>query len=229
LISDLYNERIALKIRYDKTLPIDEYGLVAEAPDNHGTTHLNVVDKEGMVVQITSTINLEFGAKYMDVDTGIIFNSQIDDFSIKNVKNFYDFPLSKANRLESGKRPFSSAAPVIIVGPDEKIIMGAAGGSRIPTSIIAVLMYMMMGVSMDEAINGPRIHQQLVPNKVYVEKNFSENIIKELEKRGHDVEISDLNTVFTSVQGIHLKTDGEGRKKMFAISDKRKMGLSAGE
>ena len=42
--------------------------------DDHGTTHLSVVDSAGSAVALTTTVNLIFGSRVMDSKTGIIFN-----------------------------------------------------------------------------------------------------------------------------------------------------------
>lgn len=45
--------------------------------EDHGTTHLSIVDKEGNAVTMTTTINTYFGSGIESPSTGIIFNSQV--------------------------------------------------------------------------------------------------------------------------------------------------------
>lgn len=41
-------------------------------PDNHGTSHIVAADESGMAVSLTTTVNLLFGAKIVEPETGII-------------------------------------------------------------------------------------------------------------------------------------------------------------
>lgn len=92
-----------------------------------------------MVVSATSTVNLEWGCKKMCPVTGIILNNEVDDFSIPVANNSFGLPPSSANFIFGGKRPLSSAAPVILER-DGKVLLalGGAGGSRIITSVAEV-------------------------------------------------------------------------------------------
>ncbi|MHA6717981.1 gamma-glutamyltransferase [Sphingomonas sp. RS6] len=92
-----------------------------------GTTDLAVVDAQGNVVQVTTTVEGPFGSG-LTFD-GTILNNQLTDFDIVPEKNGY----LAANRVEGGKRPRSSMAPTIVFGPDGKVrlAIGAAGGSTI--------------------------------------------------------------------------------------------------
>ena len=97
---------------------------VSEVP---GTTDIAAVDKNGNVVEVTTTVEGYFGSG-LSVD-GTVLNNQLTDFDIVPVKQGY----LVANRVEGGKRPRSSMSPTIVYGPDGKVrlAVGAAGGSTI--------------------------------------------------------------------------------------------------
>lgn len=212
IISDEYAKTIVEKIDFNSVLSPEEYGREFDSVDDHGTTHLNVIDEDEMVVMVTSTINLEFGAKFMDPETGIIFNDEMDDFYVANVQGAFDLDKMEMNRVKPGKRPFSSAAPVLMINNKEIIAIGAAGGTRIPTSIFSVIFHLILGKTLREAIMESRIHDQLVPAYTYVESNLDNHIRDYLRSLGHNVAVSSQNSIFTSVQGIRLERGENGEK-----------------
>ncbi|THH02088.1 hypothetical protein EW026_g744 [Hermanssonia centrifuga] len=65
------------------------YNPVYDVPTDHGTSHSSVLDKDGMAVAITSTVNLIFGSMVLDPVTGVILNDEMDDFSIPGVPNAF--------------------------------------------------------------------------------------------------------------------------------------------
>jgi gamma-glutamyltranspeptidase/glutathione hydrolase/leukotriene-C4 hydrolase len=229
LSSDNLASAIYKKINFDTTLPIENYEVEDYNKIDAGTTHINVVDKDGLVVSLTSTINLEFGAKFMDPVTGIILNNQIDDFYIPNVPNSYNINQTIRNIVSPNKVPLSSAAPIILENERELLVLGAAGGIRIPTSIIEVIFFMSLGYSLKDSINQPRMHHQLDPDVVYIEEKESPEVVESLKSRNHNVQKSKTNTAFTSVQGILVQLKDDGEKYIDAVSDYRKNGKSAGE
>lgn len=62
-----------------------------------GTTHISVVDENNFSVSLTSTINLIFGSKLLNAETGVILNNEMDDFSSPNVNNHFGLRPSKNN------------------------------------------------------------------------------------------------------------------------------------
>lgn len=107
--------------------------------ESHGTTHVTVMDRFGMAVSVTSTVNLEWGCRYMDERTGIILNNELDDFSIPHTNNSFGLPPSIANFISPGKRPLSSSSPLILERDGQVVLaLGAAGGSRIITAVADV-------------------------------------------------------------------------------------------
>lgn len=88
---------------------------------------------------------------------------------------------------------------------------------------------MFLGNNIQQAIYNGRIHNQLAPEITYVEPFFPVFIMKQLEILGHNVEHSETNKLFTSVQGIHIVVDDKKQKCIYAVSDPRKKGRSYGK
>lgn len=254
-IQNFISQELANK--YFKTInfdsPIDKSYFTDMLPfkDDHGTTHLNVFH-EDICVCLTTTINLEFGSKVMDPETGIIFNNHMDDFSVPNVKSAYNIIGNGLfNRIEPYKRPFSSAAPTILekvsenkttknlldnnitsnnilenndnnILLEETFLIGAAGGTKIPTSIISTILFYYLDRNLYNAISAPRLHEQL-NSVVYVEPSFCPELQIKLKELGHNIMQCENIGSFTSVNAVAIKNG-----KIYAVADPRKKGDSCG-
>ncbi|GAV01866.1 hypothetical protein RvY_12507 [Ramazzottius varieornatus] len=190
-----------------------------------GTSHISVIDKDGNAASITTTINTHFGSRRVSQSTGIILNNEMDDFTTNpNQPNYYGLPPSYANRIEPGKRPQSSCAPVIVTdgNGEARIVMGASGGSRIISATAnALLRVMYLGQDVKEAIDAPRLHHQLLPIQLEYEYGFVRKHLEGLQQKGHNVQFS---STFAVVQGLVRTDDG----MIEANCDYRKKGAPAG-
>lgn len=81
-----------------------------------------------------------FGIGQSGKRTGIIFNTGMNDFSVPGQKNQFGLLASPGNYIASQKRPQSSMAPTIVANTNGtvRLIIGAAGGTKIPTGIAMV-------------------------------------------------------------------------------------------
>ena len=141
-------------------------------PDDDGTSHLCVVDKNGMMVSATETINTSFGSLLLVEPFGFMLNNEMDDFSSPSGVNVYGLRQSDKNLPEPGKRPLSSMSPTIVERDGTPILaLGASGGPRIISSVVQVLLHILWyGDEPIEALNRTRLHHQWLPNRVYFEE-----------------------------------------------------------
>jgi gamma-glutamyltranspeptidase/glutathione hydrolase len=170
------------------------------------TTHYSIIDKDGNAVAVTYTLNGSFGAGVMAPGTGILLNNEMDDFTAKpGVPNLYGLVQGEANAIEPKKSPLSSMSPTII-SKDGKpfMVIGSPGGARIITiTLEAILNVVDHGMTIQEAIDAPRIHHQWLPDKVYMEPfALSTDTLKLLAEMGHDVSIDASWPIWGQAAGI---------------------------
>lgn len=196
-------------------------------PEDKGTSHISVYAPDGTGVSITNSINIWFGSGHRSLKTGIIYNNHIDDFSIENRTNSYRLKGSPNNEIKTNKRPVSSMSPTIVTDNGQlRMILGGSGGTRIITSVASVLMFKLwFNDTLGEAVLHPRVHDQLTPNKVVIEKHFpvKPKVVELLKtKYGHKIGYTSIPE-YSSVQAIYLKDP-----YIYAKSDPRKYGKEAG-
>jgi gamma-glutamyltranspeptidase / glutathione hydrolase len=195
---------------------------IAVAHD-HGTSNFCVVDREGNVVVVTTTINTIFGAKLMIPELGLILNNEMDDFTVApGVPNAFKLVQSTANDVEAGKRPLSSMSPVIGLKNRRPVLaVGASGGPTIISGVVQVLIDELdFSLDPEEAVAEPRIHDQAAPEVVLVEASMPKATNAALLRMGYR-----LRTVpqLGAVNSIEIAPD-----KLRGAFDRRKGGGVAG-
>jgi gamma-glutamyltranspeptidase/glutathione hydrolase len=213
--------------RIDMERPADPRtcGTPLEAMRDAGTSHVSVLDGDGMAVACTETINLEFGSLVVPEGAGFALNDQMDDFTtMPGRPNAYGLRQSDWNLPEPGKRPLSSMSPTIVLEGDRAVLVaGGAGGPRIITATLQCLLSVLVdGASAAEAVAAPRFHHQWLPDEVLLEEAWpSDGVRPGLRGRGHSVRESDGVGV---VQLIW-----RNGRRIEAASDPRRGGRPAGE
>ncbi|KAG8967858.1 hypothetical protein FRC03_009145 [Tulasnella sp. 419] len=220
-----YAKEIFPRITDNITHTPDYYNPVFDVPTDHGTTHLSVVDKDGMAVSITSTINLVWGSRVLDQATGIIFNDELDDFSRPGMPNAFGLPPSPYNYASPNKRPLSSTSPVIMETASGEFYaaLGGSGGSRIFGAVLQVILNLEWGMDASKAVEEPRVHDQLYPLETSVESGFNEATMESLKAKGHNITVFDINLGVAEVQAV-VKDPKTG--EFSAASDSRKNGIA---
>lgn len=224
LTNSMYVKSLADSIDLNNTQPRFNYGSVAPAPADSGTSHLSVIDSTGMAVACTETINTIFGSCVEVPGYGFMLNNEMDDFTtIPGEPNAYGLQQSEDNLPQPGKRPLSSMSPTIVVRAGRvELIAGASGGPRIITGTLqALLNCMVFDMQPEAAVTAPRFHHQWLPEVLQFEDRWTdEHVIDAMQRRGHTTGRRDDIGV---VQLIRVSTDG-----IRAASDPRKGGRPAG-
>lgn len=210
----------------DWQLPLDETDpMPAEAPRDHGTSHLCVVDSQGNIASITTTVNLPFGARI--TAAGMVLNDEMDDFaSGVGEPNAFQLPGGEPNLPGPGRRPVSSMSPTIVFQDGSPVLcVGASGGSRIPTAAEQVALFILLfGMTPGDAVEHARIHHQGMPATLSAENRLSSSIALGLWSRGHSLTRTDSSAIS---QAIRIAREGE-TLRLDAASDSRKGGAPAG-
>jgi len=202
-------ERLAL-ISMNNATPSSEiaHGTWKDNKESMETTHYSVMDKEGNVVGITTTLNLSYGNKKIVDGAGFLLNNEMDDFSSKpGVGNAFGLIGFDANAIQSFKRPLSSMTPTVVLNNKNEGILtvGAAGGSRIITAILQILISVLdHELTINKAINTPRTHSQWLPDQIFYEKeSLNEKTIEELTELNHNFKLVEYGIARS--HGIQLK------------------------
>jgi gamma-glutamyltranspeptidase/glutathione hydrolase len=178
-----------------------------------GTSHFVVVDGDGNVVSMTTSVESLFGSGR--AVGGFFLNNQLTDFSFVAVED----GRAVANAVAPGKRPRSSMSPVIVLGRDGRLVaaLGSPGGSAIlaynAKTLVAVLDW---GLTMQQAIDLPNVYAR--GTDFYGEVNkFSPELRAALAARGVDLkagrgEESGLHGVIVRGPG-QLETGADPRRE----------------
>ncbi|CAF0721059.1 unnamed protein product [Adineta steineri] len=224
ILSPEYAEEIREKINEDKAQPLAYYDPMFEPQTDHGTSHCSIIDATGDAVAVTSTINTDFGSFVYGRHTGIIYNNQMDDFSQPGLANYYGYAPSPANFIRPFKRPMSSMSPILVTDSSGEVVFiaGGSGGSRIISSVAQVAMYnLWLGKSIRDSVDMPRLHQQLIPMEVELEKRFPVNVVHGLLAKGHIISSFRGGCVVQAIERRHAN-------ELWAVSDARKGGAPDG-
>jgi gamma-glutamyltranspeptidase/glutathione hydrolase len=181
------------------------------------TTHFSVIDAEGNMVAVTTTLNGGYGNRTVVGGAGFLMNNEMDDFSAKpGTPNMYGAIGGEANAIAPHKRMLSSMTPTLLTKNNKPFLtVGTPGGTTIPTSVFQTIVNLIdFNMSLEEAINSPKFHHQWLPDEVSVEKTFTQNTILALVKMGYTIK---QRGSIGRTEGILIGPTG----KRITVADKR--------
>ncbi len=196
------------------------------------TTHLSVMDKDGWMVSLTTTLNASFGSKIMVDGAGFLLNNEMDDFAtLVGAANLYGLVGRSANQIEPNKRMLSSMTPTLILKDGQPFMaLGSPGGSAIINSVLQVIVNVLdRRMPLGRAVGAGRIHHQWQPDRVFVEAwTLSPDVLAALEGRGHrNFSIrkpDDYSGGIGVVNAVMRRADGT----LHGVADFRRSGAAAG-
>jgi gamma-glutamyltranspeptidase/glutathione hydrolase len=168
-----------------------------------GTSHFVVMDSSGNVVSMTTTVESVFGSGR--TVAGFVLNNQLTDFSFKPMD---DNGKPVANRVQGGKRPRSSMAPIIVLDHDGHFVaaLGSPGGSSIldydAKALVGIFAW---GLSMQAAIELPNLIARGNDFTGELSK-FPPQVLAGLRERGIEVKTGYAEN--SGLHGIMRKPDG---------------------
>lgn len=193
-------------------------GLDATAESN-GTSHVSIVDAAGNAVALTTSIENAFGSRL--TAGGFLLNNQLTDFSFRPT-DASGAPI--ANAVAGGKRPRSSMAPTIILGPDGYVrwVIGSPGGSRIILYVVkAVVGLIDWQLDAQAAASLANFGSRNGPFEIE-NGPHAITITAEMQKLGHQVQAVEMTS------GLHIvarASDGT----LTGGADPRREGVAKGE
>ncbi|WP_029352410.1 gamma-glutamyltransferase [Bosea sp. 117] len=180
------------------------------------TSQISIVDADGNVLSMTTTIENGFGSRLMA--GGFLLNNELTDFSFRSQVD----GVPVANRVEPGKRPRSSMAPTIVMKDGAPVLaLGSPGGSQIIGYVAKTLIaHLDWGLPIEQAIAAPNVLARF--DAVEVEKGSSaEALVPELKQLGFPVTSAEMTS---GVQAVLIAPDG-----LTGAADPRREGLAIGE
>jgi gamma-glutamyltranspeptidase / glutathione hydrolase len=193
--------------------------LLALAPDvvdADATSQVAIVDKHGNALSMTTTNNLNFGARI--VANGAVLNNAMTNFTGVPVAG-----QAAPNRMQPGKRPVTSMAPTIVFDKSgiPVAVGGSAGGLQIVDYIAQSLVEILAnGLTPAQALARGHV-STAIRGKVQLEKNTSSGALADsLRAKGHVVEVVPM----VSGLGFLLRQE----KGWIGAADPRRDGVAVG-
>ena len=192
------------------------------SPELPSTSQVSVVDGFGNALSMTTTIENVFGAQIMV--RGFLLNNELTDFSFVPSEN----GVPVANRVEPGKRPRSSMAPLLVFERSSgQLVMsvGSPGGSAIINYVAKVLVATLdWGLDVQQAIALPNIGSRNGPTELERDR-VSPALVEALKARGHEIAVINQTS---GLQGIQ-RVVREGRPGWFGGAAPRREGIVLGD
>ncbi len=174
-----------------------------------GTTHISVVDAAGNAASLTASTGS--GSGVVVPGTGIHVNNMLGEYDLNTARR----------GGQVGRRLTSMMAPSLVLRNGRpRLVVGSAGSVRLRGAILQIVLNVAAhGMSVEEAIEAPRVH--LEEPHVHCEGGADPAELDRLESWGYDlVRWRRRNLYFGGAAAVELREDGS----LAAAGDPRRGG-----
>jgi gamma-glutamyltranspeptidase/glutathione hydrolase len=190
---------------------------ITQSNESPETTHFSVIDKSGMAVSNTYTLEAGYGSGVVVTGAGFLLNNEMGDFNPRpGVTNRRGTIGTKPNQIAPEKRMLSSMTPTIVTkGGKPFLVTGSPGGRTIINTVFCVTVNVLdFGMSIRDAIDAPRTDHEWFPERVRFvgagDKKYA-TTVKRLRDMGHDIQASrgqgDANSILVVGGEFHGAAD----------------------
>jgi gamma-glutamyltranspeptidase/glutathione hydrolase len=162
------------------------------AGEGDSTTHFSVIDKDGMAVANTYTLERSFGSRVVVKGAGFLLNNEMMDFNWRPGATDRKGRIgTDPNLIAPGKRMLSSQTPTIVARNGKVVLVTGSPGSRtiINTVLNVVVDVLDYGMDIRQAVDAPRLHHAWFPDVVRFEGiSAHPDLAQKLRAMGHLVE-----------------------------------------
>ena len=163
------------------------------APESDHTTHFSVVDRDGMAVSLTTTLEDLYGSKITVPGAGFLLNNEMGDFNAgPGLTDETGLIGTTPNLARPQQRMLSSMSPTILAKDGKLVaVIGSPGGRTIINTVLSIALDIMeFGMPIDKAVASPRMHHQWLPDRISIEGNgATADVVRALELMGHRVNV----------------------------------------
>ena len=192
LVTPEYGHHLASTIDLKKaTRSKDLAPDVPLAHEGGDTTHFSIIDRRGMAVANTYTLERLWGSRIVVKDMGFLLNNNMFGFNLfPGVTDTNGLVGTPPNLIAPGKRPVSSQTPTIVARDGRvKLITGSPGTRAIPNTMTCLLVSILdFEMPIQKAIEAPRMSHEWFPDQMSFEtpERYPE-LMKSLNALGHTV------------------------------------------
>jgi gamma-glutamyltranspeptidase/glutathione hydrolase len=176
-----------------------------------GTTHVSVIDADGMVASMTTSNGSCSGV--LVPGTGVQLNNMMGEA---------DLHPDGFHAAEPGTRVASMMAPSIVDLPDGSVVaIGSGGSERIRSALLQTVTRLVWGQSLAQAVTTPRVHFDGAT--IQLEPGVPDAVASELVRLAPVNRWSESSLYFGGVNAVQRHPDG----RLEAVGDDRRDGASA--